>query len=152
MARKKTNYLLLMEMLNLLRRSFNNKHLANKSELVKFTKPETFLSQQQNDINLILRNAGTSTLNAATINWSMNGQDDVYNWTGSLAPADRVELTLRANETIPTGQTRFIAHVNVEGDVYHQNDTIRRNSYIPKKFFMPYKCDFDETGYDDLCI
>ncbi len=120
------------------------------AELVKFTKPETFLSQQQNDINLILRNAGTSTLNAATINWSMNGQDDVYNWTGSLAPADRVELTLRANETIPTGQTRFIAHVNVEGDVYHQNDTIRRNSYIPKKFFMPYKCDFDETGYDDF--
>lgn len=120
------------------------------AELVKFTSPETFLTVQQNNIKVVLRNTGTTTLTSATIHWSLNGIPDTYNWTGSLAPANRVELTLRADEMIPTGQTRFIAWVDADGDVYHQNDTIRRNSYIPKTYFMPYSCDFDEQGYDDF--
>ncbi|MFA6704815.1 MAG: GEVED domain-containing protein [Bacteroidales bacterium] len=120
------------------------------AELVKFTQPETFLTQQVNDIRVVLRNTGTTVLNNATINWSLNGTPDIYNWSGALAPADRVELILRANETIPTGQSNFIAWVDAVGDTYHQNDTVRRNSYIPKTFIMPYTCDFDEQGYDDF--
>ena len=43
------------------------------AELVKFTQPETFLTQQVNDIRVVLRNTGTTVLNNATINWSLNG-------------------------------------------------------------------------------
>ncbi|MFA7081870.1 MAG: GEVED domain-containing protein [Bacteroidales bacterium] len=120
------------------------------AELVKFTQPETFLTQQLNNINVVLRNAGTTALTSARINWLMNGQADVYNWNGLLDPGNRIELTLRSNEMIPTGQTNFVAWVDVDGDIYHENDTIRRNSYIPKTYFMPYECDFDEEGYDDF--
>lgn len=120
------------------------------AELVKFTKPESFLTSQESDINIVLRNAGNTTLTSATIHWSMNDENDIYNWNGSLAPADRVELTLRPNETIPTGQTNFVAWVDADGDTYHENDTIRRNSYIPKTYIMPYSCNFDEEGFDDF--
>lgn len=120
------------------------------AELVKFTQPLEFLNQQTNDIRLVLRNTGTTTLNSATINWTMNGTPDVLNWNGSLAPADRVEVTLRSNALIPTGLTQFVAWVDAENDTYHQNDTIRRNTYIIKTYTVPYATSFDDEGYDDF--
>lgn len=120
------------------------------AELVKFTYPEEFLSQQTNDIRVVLRNTGTSTLNSATIHWTMNDTPDILNWTGSLAPAERTEVTLRANAVIPTGLTRFVAWVDADGDPYHPNDTIRRNTYIIKTYTIPYATQFDDEGYDDF--
>ncbi|MBP1645308.1 MAG: hypothetical protein H6Q16_883 [Bacteroidetes bacterium] len=120
------------------------------AELVKFTQPGDFLNVQNNDIRVVLRNTGTSTLNSATINWTMNGTPDVLNWNGSLAPAERVEVTLRANAIIPTGLTQFVAWVDAVDDPYHLNDTIRKNTYIIKTFTVPYKTEFDDEGYDDF--
>ncbi len=120
------------------------------AELVKFTQPGDFLNVQNNDIRVVLRNTGTSTLNSATINWTMNGTPDVLNWNGSLAPADRVEVTLRANATIPTGLTQFVAWVDAVDDPYHLNDTIRKNTYIIRTYTIPYATEFDDEGYDDF--
>ncbi len=120
------------------------------AELMKFTKPEEFLITQTHDVKVVLRNTGKTTLNNATIHWKRNEQEFTYNWNGSLATAERTEVTLQNNMVIPTGMNKFTAWVDVAGDPYHENDTIKREAYIFKTFSPPYANNFDEGGLDDF--
>lgn len=121
------------------------------AELMKFTSPNEFLTEQTNDIKVVLRNTGKTNLTSATIHLTNNdGPEEIINWAGNLAPAARTEVTLLANTTIPTGMNKFKAWVDAQGDPYHNNDTIRRSSYIFKTYTLPYACNFDEGGYDDF--
>ncbi|MFA6199693.1 MAG: GEVED domain-containing protein [Bacteroidales bacterium] len=121
------------------------------AELMKFTEPLELLHNQKNNVRVILRNTGKTLLSNATIHWTNNdGNEQIFNWSGGLAPAARTEVRLADSIIIPTGMNNLKAWVDATGDPYHINDTIRRSAYIYKTYIIPYYCQFDTTGYDDF--
>jgi len=122
----------------------------HNAELVKFTSPNEFLESQVQDVKIVLRNTGKTPMSSATIHWTRNdGDEQVYNWTGTMASAGREVITLASSMTIPTGMNVFKAWVDINDDPYHANDTIKRSSYIFKIKTAPYNCTFDENGESD---
>lgn len=74
---------------------------------------------------IVLNNAGTTTLTTAVINYTINGTSGTYNWTGSLAINQTIDITL-PQVTLLNGvnnMTATIQSVNGTLDQYDLNNT-----------------------------
>ncbi|MBR5253508.1 MAG: hypothetical protein IKV46_00515 [Bacteroidales bacterium] len=121
------------------------------AELQGFTEPLQFLSETQQDVKVILKNAGQNALTSATITWKLNQDaEQVFNWNGNLQTG-ATEIVTLGQTTLNLGDNNLIAIVSVAGDNYQANDTVRRMAHVFKKVVVPYATNFDEPeGNDDF--
>jgi lysyl endopeptidase len=84
------------------------------------------------DAKIVLSNGGTTTLTTASINYGINGVENVYEWTGNLSFHESDTITI-SNLNLTDGSNSFIAQVlNPNGT---QNDNNLLNNNIDKTFF-----------------
>ncbi len=81
--------------------------------------------------SVVLRNQGSQTLTAAEIRYQVNdGQDQVFQWTGSLNFLEEAVIDLPAASFTLGDQNQlkaFIHSLNGSADDYPANDTLRNN-------------------------
>ena len=80
---------------------------------------------------LVLRNQGSQTLTSAEIRYQVNGgQEQVYQWTGSLGFLDEglIDLPVSSFTLGENNQLKAYIHsLNGSADDYHGNDTLKNN-------------------------
>lgn len=96
---------------------------AQLSNFVAPSNPSSVEGRQQ-PIKVNLINAGTTTITAASIKLIHNGTQTVQSWTGSLASLASVIDSI-TTVTLVAGANNFTAFVDLTGDNFHANDTIR---------------------------
>ena len=79
-------------------------------------------------------NNGSSTITSATINYNVNGgTNSTYNYTGSIAPASTVEISLPAITFTPTTTNTLnvtIGNVNGSADQNTANNTLAKSNIL----------------------
>ena len=105
--------------------------VANDAGTVSIDAPNSPLTPGSQAVNATIINQGTSTLNSATVNWSVNGiVQTPFSYTGSLANGATASVTL--------GNYNFTGISNIEvwtsmpngvADGNPSNDTIRATVY-----------------------
>jgi hypothetical protein len=79
-------------------------------------------------------NNGSSTITSATINYNVNGgTNSTYNYTGSIAPASTVEVSLPAITFTPTTTNTLnvtIGNVNGSADQNTANNTLAKSNIL----------------------
>lgn len=104
---------------------FTTPTVGDDAALLSMTSPVSAPPGVQN-INVLLKNYGSTTLTSATIGWSINGGATTnYNWTGSLAPGGFETVTI-ASPNLAFGQQNVTATVtspNGNSDAAPSNNT-----------------------------
>lgn len=99
---------------------------------------------------VVIQNNGSEVLTAAAIKYGIEGeQENIFNWSGSLAPLEKDTVTLYKNadrSTLWSGANEnsiFYAEIELTNDQYGQNN--RRSSSIslpplyPKDFILRFR-------------
>lgn len=96
--------------------------------LTRFTGPLNPISLGLNDINVVVKNFGTSALYSADLNWSVNGVTQTpTGWSGNLAAEDTAVATAGTFNFINPGFYNIKAwtsNPNIQTDSFNLNDTI----------------------------
>jgi V8-like Glu-specific endopeptidase len=100
------------------------------------------------DAKIVLLNGGTTTLTSATINYSINGLENVFEWTGNLGFHEMDTITLTDLNLID-GINTFYAHVVNPNN--NQNDNNLLNNSIVKTFFAIINGDSFELNLNLDC-
>ena len=123
------------------------------AELVKFVSPQKLETPGKKNVVVRLRNTGMQSLTTAKIKWAYNGSDTMtYDWSGDIASSETDDVVLADSLEFPYGLSSLIAWVEVQGDTYHDNDTLIQNTYIFHEYKFTYDADFDDRGllHDDF--
>jgi lysyl endopeptidase len=100
------------------------------------------------DAKIVLSNGGTTTLTTATLNYYVNGVENVYEWTGNLGFHEVDTITLN-DLNLVDGVNTFYAQVrNPNGS---QNDNNLLNNDINKSFYVITNGDFFELNLNLDC-
>ncbi len=102
-------------------------------------------------MQVVLRNAGTSTLTSCNINYRIdNNAPSFYGWTGSLTTGSSVVVNL-PTITFPSGQHNFTAwtsNPNSATDNYKLNDTTKSVMFIsPTGQSLPFTEGFEGSTF-----
>lgn len=119
------------------------------AEMKRFVSPSEFAYTAQQEVKVLMSNSGLTPLTSAVIKWTLNdGQENTYNWSGNIESGASEPITLGTAD-LALGMNNLKAYVNVNGDTYNVNDTIKMNTYLFREFTIPYSTNFDEEEYND---
>ncbi|MCH3924253.1 MAG: GEVED domain-containing protein [Bacteroidales bacterium] len=120
------------------------------AELMRFVTPvKDTLTRQA--LKVELKNTGRQTLTNATITWKLNdGLSNTFNWSGNLTTSQTTIIFLDSI-TLNQGNNSLLAYVDVAGDAYHGNDTLKRSVNIIHAYKLTYENKFDlQAGASDF--
>jgi len=93
-----------------------------------------------------VRNAGTNTLTSFRVTYQITGgSQQIYNWTGSLASYQTVDIDLQA-ATIPAGTSSFTATVSLPNGAADQNTANDSKTKGITASNLPVSADFSASG------
>jgi PKD repeat protein len=93
-----------------------------------------------------VRNAGTTTLTSLKITYQLTGgSQQIYNWAGSLASNQTVDITL-STVTIPAGSSTFTAATSLPNGSADQNTTNDSQTKTISAINLPISSDFSGSA------
>ena len=113
------------------------------AELIRFESPARMTFEQHQQVTVRIRNSGKSVMEKADITWIYNGDTNVYNWEGALTSSQTADVVLLDGE-LNFGLNEFKAYIDLEGDEYHNNDTVTLTNFTFHTYTVPFLTDFDE--------
>lgn len=74
-------------------------------------------------LSIVVKNTGASTITNFTLNYSINGQESVYEWNGNLLSQANTIVEI-PNVTLTTGNSTIQANVVMANDAFSNNNTV----------------------------
>jgi len=96
-----------------------------------------------------LKNFGSTLVNSARINYSVNGNLYLYTWTGTLQPGKEVNVLIDAGLTLANGAYTFTAYTTLPDMAADQNpfnDSISRTFYRVGENSLPFTENFESAA------
>jgi photosystem II stability/assembly factor-like uncharacterized protein len=96
----------------------------NEIALLKIENPlATGINCNTNSLSFLIKNTGSTTITDFTLNYSINGIDDSYNWNGTLASLATTTLEI-PNITLIRGNSIIQANIVMENDIFSNNNAL----------------------------
>ncbi|MFN5910069.1 MAG: S8 family serine peptidase [Bacteroidota bacterium] len=102
-------------------------NVAIDAGITAIVSPSTSVCSGSFTPTVTLRNFGQNTLTSAVINYQWNGAPATFNWTGSLASGQTVQVNLPA-QSGPAGSYTFAAFTSNPNGVADQNNSNNQSS------------------------
>lgn len=107
----------------------------NDAGLIGFTSPVMPLSLGVQNVDAVIKNYGTATLNSANIDWQVNGVNQTgISWSGNLVTNDTVSAALGSFNFATSGLYTLKAWSSLPNS---SNDILRFNDTIQQTFCTP---------------
>jgi hypothetical protein len=104
--------------------------------IVEVKKPVVPFASGLQDAEVLVKNAGTTTLTSFTVSYTNNGGSSVnYNWTGSLAPCDTTRIVFAGSNQLDLDSSHnlvfYTSLPNTVADPNTANDTLYMRVAMP---------------------
>lgn len=117
--------------------------------ITQITSPTNQLPTGNHPITVTLKNFGLETLTAVDINYTVNDENTVYAWTGSIETNETEEVILTNYEFATAGAYDVTASTNLTTDEDATNDSATININILEPITPPYFEGFESGNFSE---